>query len=215
MGILGSAQGAGPQPLATAASPVYFPFALRLIRYDRRSKSLAPRTTRVSKPFQQQSTFGSLAAWWGLIGAVAILVMAIGRLYPFAVEMFSLDLSVLHWTLVVANVLFMAWSEGYRGFQHSFSPRVAERAVLLRSDPTPIRALLAPFYVMGYFSAPRPVLILVYTISLGVIVLIQIVRALEQPWRGIVDAGVVVGLTWGALATLYHGVSALSARDES
>ena len=46
-----------------------------------------------------------------------------------------------------------------------------------------------------------------------VVVLIIGVRMLEQPWRGIVDAGVVVGLTWGLLAILGWGIGAAMGRD--
>jgi hypothetical protein len=160
------------------------------------------------------STLGAVAAWWGLLGTVVLLFFVVGRLYPFAAEMFAGELTALHWALVVANVAFMAWSEGYRGFQKSFSPRVAERAAALRCEVTPVRLLLAPFYVMGFFSAPRPVMLLIYGITVGVAVLVQIVRMLEQPWRGIVDAGVVVGLGWGAAATLIVGVRVLLADED-
>ena len=34
------------------------------------------------------------------------------------------------------------------------------------------------------------------------IVLIVSVRQLPQPWRGMVDAGVVVGLTWGVVSII-------------
>ena len=33
----------------------------------------------------------------------------------------------------------------------------------------------------------------------AIFVLVVIVRALPQPWRGIVDGGVVVGLLWGVV----------------
>ena len=37
---------------------------------------------------------------------------------------------------------------------------------------------------------------------------------LPQPWRGIVDVGVVIGLGWGALATLALFVAALRGHQE-
>ncbi len=39
-----------------------------------------------------------------------------------------------------------------------------------------------------------------------------LVRALAQPWRGIVDAGVVVGLTWGCVAILVFWARSLLGR---
>jgi hypothetical protein len=49
----------------------------------------------------------------------------------------------------------------------------------------------------------------VMTIKSKIVALVLLVRQLPQPWRGIVDAGVVVGLTWGALAITYFTVRAL------
>ena len=63
---------------------------------------------------------------------------------------------------------------------------------------------------MGFYRAPRRVIIVVWGITIGVVLLVQLVRILDQPWRGIVDAGVVVGLAWGAVATLALAVQALS-----
>lgn len=103
----------------------------------------------------------------------------------------------------------MAYSEGYRGFQCSFSPRVAERAVLLRAEPTPVRVLLAPLYCAGFFASTRRVQITAFAVTVGVIALVQLVHYLNQPWRGILDAGVVVGLGWGTIATAALGFSAL------
>ena len=36
------------------------------------------------------------------------------------------------------------------------------------------------------------------------IALVVVVRDFDQPWRGIVDGGVVVGLTWGLVALLFE-----------
>ncbi|MBT8446427.1 MAG: hypothetical protein KJO38_04710, partial [Gammaproteobacteria bacterium] len=41
-------------------------------------------------------------------------------------------------------------------------------------------------------------------------VLILLFRLLPQPWRGVMDFGVVVGLLWGLVATLTISIRALS-----
>lgn len=41
-----------------------------------------------------------------------------------------------------------------------------------------------------------------WSVSLGVAALVAGVKRLPYPWRNIVDAGVVVGLTWGMLSIL-------------
>lgn len=97
----------------------------------------------------------------------------------------------------------MAWYEGYRGFQLQFSPRFAARAAALYKRATPGQALLAPFILMCFLQAPRRRLIVAYLLAVGVAVLVALYRTLPQPWRGILDAGVVVGLAWGIIATLW------------
>jgi hypothetical protein len=47
---------------------------------------------------------------------------------------------------------------------------------------------------MGYFHAPKRRRVTSLSVTAGIIVLIILVRLLPQPWRGMVDAGVVVGL---------------------
>jgi hypothetical protein len=60
--------------------------------------------------------------------------------------------------------------------------------------------LLAGPYCLTLFHAPRRKLIARY-IFLGLLItLIVMVRKLPQPWLGIVDGGVVLGLVWGVLA---------------
>jgi hypothetical protein len=46
-------------------------------------------------------------------------------------------------------------------------------------------------------------------VTAGIIVLIILVRLLPQPWRGMVDAGVVVGLAWGMISLILFGLQAL------
>ena len=48
--------------------------------------------------------------------------------------------------------------------------------------------------------------------ALGIVGIVQLVRLLEQPWRGIVDAGVVVGLAYGTAALLIHFIAVLLGR---
>ena len=41
-------------------------------------------------------------------------------------------------------------------------------------------------------------MIVSWSVSIGVAVIVAAVKRLSYPWRNIVDAGVVVGLSWGA-----------------
>jgi hypothetical protein len=155
------------------------------------------------------STFGDIAAWWGILGVVAFLGFAVFRLLPYALELTSYPLTWFHSLMIVISIVFMAHSEGYRGFQRSFSPRVARRAADLRAAPTALNALFAPIYCMGFYAASRRVMYTVYAITTIIVILVLIMRTVEQPWRGIIDAGVVVGLSWGTIATLLLGMQAM------
>ena len=95
---------------------------------------------------------------------------------------------------------FMAYFEGYRGFQKAFAPRVVARTQYLARNPTALELLLAPMFAMGLIRATKKRLLVSWWLLIGVTFLVLMVRLLPQPWRGLVDAGVVLGLSWGCLA---------------
>jgi hypothetical protein len=154
------------------------------------------------------SIIGILGAVWGLLGVLLLLTSATYRLAPLAIEAFSYELSLLHWVSLVVVVFGMAYAEGYRGFQQGFSPRVAARAKYLKEHPRPLHVVLAPFFCMGYFHATRRRQITSISLTLGIIILVLLVRLIDQPWRGIIDAGVVVGLAWGIITVAVFGLLA-------
>jgi hypothetical protein len=140
-----------------------------------------------------------------------LLVQAILRLTPRALEPFEAGtLGLGHVALLVGWVAFAAYAEGYRAFQKQFSPRVVARAQHLSAHPRLVHALLAPAYCMGFFHATRTRMIVSWSVSLGVVGLVLAVSRLSQPWRGIVDAGVVIALAWGLVALGYFTVRALA-----
>ena len=147
-------------------------------------------------------------ALWAVGGIVGLLLWAVYRLALISIAAFDEPFAWYHWVVLLAIVPFMAWSEGLRGFQLRFSPRVAERAMTVRSQPTVPRVVLAPLFAAGYFEGTRRERLGVYFGTLGILVLIVLVHRLDQPWRGILDAGVVVGLSWGTIATLALSVRA-------
>jgi len=157
------------------------------------------------------SARNTVTAVWGAFGVVAICVFAIWRLARYTLEAFEMPLTTLHWAALIVNVVFMAWSEGYRGFQLKFSPRAAARALYLYRMPTRWWArLLAPLFCFGYFQASRRVMIVTWSVTTGIVILVLLIHRLDQPWRGIIDAGVVVGLTWGVVSLLAYYMKALS-----
>lgn len=150
---------------------------------------------------------------WGIGGVLVILGAALYRLTPIAlVPINDGSLTTFHWVIIVLWSLFNAHAEGYKGFQQRFSPRTVARAVYLGQHPTPLRVALAPLFCMGFFHATKRVLIAAWGVLIAVLVLVAIIRSLDQPWRGIVDVGVVIGLGWGTISLLVFFVAALFGR---
>lgn len=157
--------------------------------------------------------FAVVGVVWAVTGISLLLGLAILRLAPITLEALAGPFYWHHWLALVVVVALMAFAEGYRGFQRAFSPRFGARCRYLFDNPTPARVLLAPFFCMGYFDATRRRQISSILLTLMIIVLIVIVQHTPQPWRGIIDAGVCVGLIWGLGATNAYVVLAFTAKD--
>ncbi len=153
---------------------------------------------------------GLAGAAWGLGGVLFILGFAVYRLAPIALAAFEGPLRWHHWSALAASCAFMAYSEGYRGFQLGFSPRVAARALHLSRRPRLSRVLLAPVFCMSFFAAPLRRKVASYSLLVGIVILVQIVHRMPQPWRGILDTGVVIGLGWGILSLLAFALQAFT-----
>ncbi len=147
------------------------------------------------------------AAWWGVVGVLLLLADAIWRLWPKAVEALRGPLDAVEWVGLVGVVTFMGAVEGYRGFQKAFSPRVAARALVVEDLGLGAK-LLAPLFVMALFNATPKRLVVSWGLVVFIVALVIGVCYLEQPWRGIVDAGVIVGLTWGAVSIVVFAAKA-------
>ena len=158
----------------------------------------------------------TLTVVWALVGVLALLGSAVWRLTPLAIEPIrNGTLGTWDWVLYGASIVFLGWSEGYRGFHLQFSPRCVARALYLGRRGTRLQRVLAPAHAMGLFHATRRRLIVAWSILIGVTLLVILMRRIEQPWRGIVDAGVVVGLALGGATIVYHAVRVLSGRAEA
>ncbi|MFT4607283.1 MAG: hypothetical protein ACI9V8_002075 [Urechidicola sp.] len=156
---------------------------------------------------------GRLGAAWGITGVCLLIIFAVYRLSDMAMNAFVVDLQWYHWLVLTLNSVFMAYSEGYRGFQLAFAPRVAARARYLLHHPRLLHVLLAPLFCMGYFHTTRKRLIVAYGLLVGVLVLVLIYQQFSQPWRGILDVGVLVGLSWGLVSLVWFFSQAMSAKS--
>lgn len=151
---------------------------------------------------------------WGIGGIAAVLVYAAVSLGRYAQEAMSAGLGPAEWLLLVVNTAVMAWAEGYRGFQQRFSPRVAARALNLYLHPTVFRLLLAPLFCAGYFGATVRLRRAVWIGTVLILLAVLLFNQLPQPWRGILDAGVLVGLVWGTTALAVMGWATFRDRRE-
>ena len=158
---------------------------------------------------ERPSALGWACGIWGLLGVLALLIRPVVSLSPNVLHALEGGLTPLQWVFLVGWVPFMAWSEGYRGFQQRFSPRTAARAAWLMRNPSAPRLVLAPLYCLALVHVRRSTLIARVLLISGIVGLILAVRLLPEPWRGLVDAGVVVGLGWGAVSLAFFAVRTL------
>lgn len=139
-----------------------------------------------------------LVAAFGLAQVSLFLLLAIYRLGQLAVVPWATGtLSSLQQLVFVAWVAFNMYAEGYRGFQMRFSPRVVARAVELGRNPRPMDLLLALPFCMSLIRAERRQMVTRWAFVVALYTVVFFVRMLPQPWRGILDGGVVVALAWG------------------
>ncbi len=151
---------------------------------------------------------------WGVLGFCLLIVRAIWRLTPLAyAPIREGNLTDLQIAVGAIWVVFMLYSEGYKGFQRKLAPRLVARAMYLARHPRLHHAVLAPLFCMGLFHATRKRMITSWSVLAAIVALIVLVHQLEQPWRGIVDVGVVLGLVWGLVAVLVYLVLGLSGRS--
>ena len=155
-----------------------------------------------------------LVAAVGIAFITWLLGNAIARLTPLALEPWrDGSLSSFQKLLWIGWFAGNAYFEGYKGFQQRFSPRVVGRAAYLGDHPTLLRVILAPFFVLSLFHAKRAQLVFRWGFLIALYTLIWFVSHVPQPWRGIIDGGVVVGLAWGLVAVWYFFVQYLLDRD--
>jgi len=140
---------------------------------------------------------------WGIGGVLLLLIFAIFRLAPMALELEESSMSQVHWLALAFSVIYMSYAEGYKGFHLGFAPRVIVRARYLADNPRPLHVLLAPLFCMCYIYATRKRQIVSFALTTMIICFVLIARSIPQPWRGILDAGVVVGLSLGVLSIAY------------
>lgn len=162
-----------------------------------------PRSPQQHGPGRRPSTGVRVAGViWGVGGIAAVLVYAASSLGRYTLQAIDGGLTPPEWLALAGVSVFMAWAEGYRGFQRRFSPRVAARALHLYQAPGAWRLLLAPLFCTGYFGATRRLRLTVWIGTALIVGAVLLFNRVPQPWRGILDSGVLVGLCWGTVSLL-------------
>ena len=150
-----------------------------------------------------------LLSIYSIGGVIAIFSSAIYRLYPHVHESISYEFSILNWIVLTAYLLIMIIGKGYFALHRGFVPRVISRSELLIENGNLFDILLAPLYCMGFFKAPRKRMIISYVMISFIVTFIVSASKISQPWRGIIDLGVVIGLSLGILSLLFLGLKKL------
>ena len=157
----------------------------------------------------------SVAFSWGIAGVLLLLLFAVYRLAPMALELTERELTAGQWLALGFSIINMAYAEGYKGFHRAFAPRVVVRALYLKNHAKQLHVILAPLFCMGYIHATRRRQLVSIGLTLAIICFIFLARTLPQPWKGILDAGVVVGLSLGILSIGYYLILAKRDPDAS
>lgn len=149
-----------------------------------------------------------LGVSWGLGGFLLLMASAFRRLVPMSAGAFDHELGAVHYAALIVWLVFMIYSEAYKGFHRAFAPRFGARLKHLYDHPSPLLVAFAPLYAMCYIHATRKRRIVVFSLTTGIILLIILIKQLPQPWRGIIDVGVVAGLFLGTLSVIHFTIRA-------
>lgn len=142
---------------------------------------------------------------WGVLFVLSLLANAIKRLAPIALQpLNNQDLTHTQTALYVTWCLLMSYVEGYKAFHLKFVPLVVRRSLTLIDNPSFLNYLLAGPYSMGLFYGTKRRKITSWCVTTGVFALVMLVKRLSYPWRSIIDAGVVCGLSVGALSLTFQ-----------
>ena len=144
--------------------------------------------------------FGIIGSIWGFVGVSLILLHGITCVYPYVVTLDFSKMFWYHYLSLIISIIFLGYAEGYKGFQLSFSPRVAQRLKLVFKNPSFVNVVLSPLFCMGFFGISKKRMKITYILTITIIFLIIIIERISEPWRGIIDTGVLVGLSWGLLS---------------
>lgn len=180
----------------------------------RRRDASAIRRRSTSEGTDKESAFQAAGAdpprsrsvqAWGTLGVIAYLSYGVAKVVPIVLEGLGSIEEPWQWGLLAVTLLFFAYVEGYKGFQNGFSPRVVSRAWVVseEGEAMPLwHKVLAPAFCIGYFHGTFRRVAASWGVTTVIFAVVIGVKQLENPYRAIVDAGVIVGLIWGIVSII-------------
>jgi hypothetical protein len=143
---------------------------------------------------------GRAASLWTLLGVGLLFASAVFRLGLRGLTTIAGGLGPAEWILLALLTVTMVYSEGVMALQRRWVPRLIERARQLRAEPSLVLRLLAPLYGLSLVGAPGGRMLRAWGGTFAIVCAVLLVRALPEPWRGIVDFAVASALAWGLVS---------------
>jgi len=141
-----------------------------------------------------------VAPLWAVAGVSALFAWAVWRLGWRGLLTIRAGLGELEWAMLVVLTVAFVYGEGYRALDRRWVPGLIERARALRFEHRSLVRLLAPLHGMALIAVSRGRLVRAWLGTLAIVSAVLMVRALPEPWRGIVDFSVAAALAWGLIA---------------
>jgi hypothetical protein len=150
---------------------------------------------------------GTLVAGWGVGGAAALLAWAAVRLGARGADAIRGGLEPAQWLVFVALAVVFLYGEGVLALDRRWAPKVLARARRVSLGDRRALQVLAPLHAMGLVGGPAATAMRSWAGVVAVVGAVLLVRALPDPWRGMIDVAVALALAWGAAALLRRAVA--------
>lgn len=139
---------------------------------------------------------------WAVFGVSALFASASYRLGERGVAVIRDGLGSWEWMTLAGLTIVFVYGEGFLALDRKWVPGLMRRARELRDERRLVLRLLAPLYGLSLIGAPPAKLVSSWLGTLAIVGAILVVRAVPDPWRGIIDFAVAAALAWGLVAIL-------------
>lgn len=143
-----------------------------------------------------------VAPAWAVLGVSALFATASYRLGERGVGVIRDGLGGWEWMALAGLTLVFVYGEGFLALDRNWVPGLMRRARELREERSVVVRLLAPLYGLSLIGAPPAKLLPSWLGTVAIVGAILVIRALPDPWRGIIDFAVAAALAWGLVAIL-------------